>query len=145
MDTLWFYYWGGAAMHGNRHLTFGRGMGLAQLRADGFCSVRAERFPGMLITKAIEWPGGSLILNAVTLGGAGNGSIRVEVLTEDLAPVPGLTGSDSDPLKGDSCKMEATWQGRSDAIAVMQGRTIRLKIHIDNSDLFSFRAVAVGT
>ena len=25
MDTLWFYYWGGPAMHGKRHLTFGRG------------------------------------------------------------------------------------------------------------------------
>ncbi|OQB42552.1 MAG: hypothetical protein BWY06_00587 [Candidatus Latescibacteria bacterium ADurb.Bin168] len=51
MDTLWFYYWGGQAMHGNRHLSWGRSLGLAQLRADGFCSLRAERFRGTLVTK----------------------------------------------------------------------------------------------
>ena len=50
VSTLWFYYWGGAAMHGSAHLTFGHGLGLAQLRADGFCSLRANRFPGTLTT-----------------------------------------------------------------------------------------------
>ena len=62
-DTLSFYYWGGQSMHGNRHISWGRGIGLAQLRLDGFCSVRALRYPGTLHTRSFVWPGGRLLLS----------------------------------------------------------------------------------
>ena len=140
METLWFYYWGGPAMHGNRHLTFGRGIGLAQLRVDGFCSLRAKRFPGTVVTKPLVWPGGRLLINASVLGGGGNGGIRVEVLSEDLMPVGGLTLADADLVSGDGCRLEATWNKRADVIADMKDKRIRLKFHLDNVDFYSFRA-----
>jgi hypothetical protein len=140
MDTLWFYYWGGQAMHGNRHLTWGRGIGLAQLRADGFCSLRAERFPGTLVTKPFTWPGGSLIVNAACLGGTGNGTLRTEVLTEDLKPIPGLTRDDADSLGNDGTRQAVTWKKDPAAIERLKGQTIRLKFYLDDFDLYSFRA-----
>jgi hypothetical protein len=139
-DTLWFYYWGGAAMHGNRHLTFGRGIGMAQLRADGFCSLRASRFPGTLVTKPFVWPGGRLLINASCLGGSHEGSLRTEVLTSDLKPISGLCREDAERVGNDGTSMEQTWKQDPRAIARLKGETIRLKFYLDNYDLFSFRA-----
>ena len=129
-----------AAMHGNRHLTFGRGIGVAQLRADGFCSLRANRLPGSVVTKPFRWPGGTLQVNASVLGGGGAGSLRTEVLTEDLQPVPGLTRDEADPLRGDGIRLQQTWAGDACAIRKVRGKRIRLKFHMDNVDLFSFRS-----
>lgn len=139
-ETLWFYYWGGSAMHGNRHLTFGRALGLAQLRADGFCSLRAERFPGRLVTKPFIWPGGRLLLNASSLGGGGNGMLRTEVLSSGLTPVPGMKWEDADGALNDGTSMEQTWEGDGARIERLQGEKIRLKFYVERYDLFSFRA-----
>jgi hypothetical protein len=139
-ESLWFYYWGGPAMHGNRHLPYGRGMGLAHLRADGFCSLRASRFDGTLVTKPIKWPGGSLILNATCLGGSGAGSLKVEVLTDDLKPIDGLTKDDLDAGPQDGTRLVQTWGQQPDALDKITDETIRLKFYLDNYDLFSFRA-----
>lgn len=141
MDTLWFYYWGGASMHGKRHLTFGRALGLAQLRADGFCSLRAFRFPGTLVTKPFVWPGGALLINALIVGGGGNGGVWVEVLDEDLTPIPGLTRAEFDIFRyRDSTGHPCTWQQDSRAIAKVTGQRIRLKFYLENAELYSFRA-----
>jgi len=144
IDTLWFFYWGGPAMHGNRHLTFGRAMGLAQLRADGFCSLRAHRFPGTLFTRPLTWPGGRLLVNAAVLGGGGGwigtGGLRTEVLDEGLDPIEGLGLNEAEIVTGDGTGMVQTWKGDPHAIDTVQGETIRFKFHIDNMDLYSFRA-----
>jgi hypothetical protein len=140
LETLWFYYWGGPAMHGNRHLTFGRGIGMAQLRADGFCSLRANRCPGTLVTKPFVWPGGVLQVNASVLGGSGSGGLWTEVLTEDLTPVPGLSREEADVVRGDGCRLVQTWQTEAAAIDRVRGQNIRLKFYLENIDLFSFRA-----
>ncbi len=140
IDTLWFYYWGGPAMHGNRHLTFGRGIGMAQLRADGFCSLRAERFAGTLVTKPFEWPGGTLLVNAACLGGGATDRMVAEVLDENLTPIPGLTKDDADRLANDSTALQQTWNGDPSGIEALAGRRIRLKFYMENYDLFSFRS-----
>ena len=140
-DTLWFCYWGGQAMHGNRHITWGRGMGLAQLRGDGFCSLRARRFPGMLVTKPLVWPGGRLLVNAACLGGTGSGSFRTEVLSEDLSLLPGLSREETDPLGNDGTRQVQTWRGDPLALDSLAGRTIRFRFLLDDYDLYSFRAL----
>ncbi|MAE28198.1 MAG: hypothetical protein CMJ87_04335 [Planctomycetes bacterium] len=139
METLWLYYWGGQAMHGNRHLTYGRGLGLAQLRADGFCSLRAHRFPGTLVTKPFVWPGGELHVNASVVGGGGNGGLWVEVLTEDLEPISGLTREDADVFQRDSTQHVYTWQQDAGAINTVTGQRVRLKFFLEHVDLYSFR------
>ena len=140
MGTLWFYYWGGQAMHGNRHVTWGRGMGLAQLRQDGYCSLRADRFPGTLVTKPFVWPGGTLLVNAACLGGSGKGSLRAEVLDADLRPISGLARADADSLANDGTNMEQTWRKDSSPISRLKGEKVRLKFHVEDYDLYGFRA-----
>jgi hypothetical protein len=140
MDTLWFYYWGGQAMHGNRHLSWGRSLGLAQLRADGFCSLRAERFRGTLVTKPFVWPGGTLVINASCLGGSGEGSLKTEVLASGFEPVVGLTIEDADSVACDSTRLLQTWKGDATAISKLAGTEVRLRFVMENYDLFSFRA-----
>lgn len=140
LETLWFFYWGGPAMHGNRHLTFGRAMGLAQLRADGFCSLRASRFPGTLVTRPFVWPGGPLHVNASVIGGAGNGALYTEVLSPSLEPIDSLTRGDADPVRGDGVRQVQHWKGDAGALERVTGHSIRLKFYLENIDLFSFRA-----
>ena len=111
METLWFYSWGGPAMHGDRHLTFGATIGVAQLRGDGFCSLRARRFPGTVVTRPFTWPGGRLLINAVGLGGGGGASLRTAVLREDLSEIDGLGAQDADPLSRDGVRQEQQWRG----------------------------------
>ena len=123
-----------------RGLTAGRGRGLAQLRGDGFCSVRARRFPGTLVTKPFTWPGGRLSVNCSALGGSGAGGVRAEVLDGDLKSLDGLTREDADPIVGDGVRLVQTWRGAPEAIERLKARRIRLKFHMDNSDLYSFRA-----
>jgi hypothetical protein len=144
-ETLWFYYWGGPAMHGNRHLTFGQGIGLAQLRVDGFCSLRAHRFPGTLVTRPFIWPGGRLLVNASVLGGGGGwwqgtGGLKTEVLTEDLEVVVGLDRGSADNVTGDGTSLEQTWNLDPWAMGKVKGEEVRLKFYMDNIDLYSFRS-----
>ena len=140
VETLWFYYWGGPAMHGNRHLTFGRSIGLAQLRADGFCSLRASCFPATLVSKPFVWPGGKLWVNASVLGGSRNGGLQIEVLTEDLKSIEGLTQEQADVIRGDSVNLEQSWQKDPTVIEKMKDQRIRLKFYMNEVDLFSFRS-----
>ena len=140
METLWFYSWGGPAMHGDRHLTFGATIGVAQLRGDGFCSLRARRFPGTVVTRPFTWPGGRLLINAVGLGGGGNASLRTGVLREDLSEIDGLGAADADPLSRDGVRQEQQWQGDGAGIERLAGTTVRLRFLLENTDLYAFRA-----
>ena len=132
-------------MHSNRHLSHARSMGLAQLRLDGFCSLRAFRFPGHVITKPLHWPGGKLQVNANMLGGSGEGSLSAEVLAEDLVPVSGLSVSESNKLNIESLMYQGgyadiTWSDNPKAIEKVRGQTIRLKFYVENYDFYGFRA-----
>ena len=140
METLWFYSWGGPAMHGDRHLTFGATIGVAQLRGDGFCSLRARRFPGTVVTRPFTWPGGRLLINAVGLGGGGSASLRTAVLREDLSEIDGLGAQDADPLSRDGVRQEQQWRGDGAGIERLAGRSVRLRFLLENTDLYAFRA-----
>ena len=63
----------------------------------------------------------------------GDGGVRAEVLD-------GLTREDADPIVGDGVRLVQTWRGAPEAIERLKARRIRLKFHMDNSDLYSFRA-----
>ena len=140
METLWFYSWGGPAMHGDRHLTFGATIGVAQLRGDGFCSLRARRFPGTVVTRPFTWPGGRLLINAVGLGGGSAASLRTAVLREDLSEIGGLGAGDADSLSRDGVRQEQTWGGDGAGIERLAGKTVRLRFLLENTDLYAFRA-----
>ena len=80
----------------------------------------------------------------VRTGRSGGGSLRTEVLTEDLKPVEDLTVQEADPVRGDGIRLEQKWNGDASAIERMAGRTIRMRFYLENTDLFSFRAGEAG-
>lgn len=131
---------GGPAIHGNRHLPWGRGLGMAQLRVDGFCSLRANWFSGMLFTRPMVWPGGELQVNASVLGGGGGGHVLTEVLDENLAPIEVMTRVDSDMLAGDGVRLDQSRDGDANRISSLKGKRIRLKFHLENVAPYSFRS-----
>ena len=75
--------------------------------------------------------------------GIGAGELRCEVLTEALDPISGLSLADADPVTSNSTALRQTWNGDAKKIDSLRGQQIRLRFHMDNMDLFSFKAVVV--
>ena len=108
------------------------GVGLAVLRLDGFASMSAED-PGTLTTCPLICPGGSLAVNADAEGGA----LRVEILDEQDVVIAPFDLSSCDRLCGDEVRHTMTWRGGSN-LGALAGRVIRLRFHLEQTDLFSF-------
>ena len=104
--------------------------GLATLRLDGFASLSAEG-AGVLVTEPFTADGAAVAVNADA-----RGSLRVEVLDEDGRPVPGLARDEAKPIAGDHLRARAAWSSGSDLDSV-RGRTIRLKVYVEQGDLYS--------
>jgi hypothetical protein len=115
------------------------GLGLATLRKDGWASLDAGRREGSVTTKVLRNVQGPLALNFVTARGRGYGTgwIKVEVLDEHGRVVPGYSRDDCAELRGDRLDQVVTWNG-SDALPA--GRPLRLRFHMTDARLYSFRA-----
>ena len=103
-------------------------------RVDGFVAVHAEN-DGQLLTKPFRFSGKELAVNFVT---ANRGQLRIELQDADGQPLDGYRLRDCQPLRGDSIEQPVAWKNGSD-VSKLAGRTIRLRFHLQNADLFSFR------
>ena len=137
-DSLWFYYLGGPICHPGPdtggHVTSMLQLGLAELKVDGFCGLRATKFPGYIFTKPMIWPGGELELNVQDLGGGRNGNIKTEVLTDTMEVIDGFTSENSNSIRTGI----QTWNGKS--LNELRGKNIRFKFCLSNTELFSFKS-----
>ena len=66
--------------------------------------------------------------------------MQIEVLTEDLKSIEGLTQEQADVIRGDSVNLEQSWQKDPTVIEKMKDQRIRLKFYMNEVDLFSFRS-----
>jgi hypothetical protein len=132
-DQWWLYYNG----HDGPHETAQRdcGIGLAKFRKEGFVSLRGPAGGGVVCTRQIRWPGGSLAINA----DARQGELRVRVSDPLRKPVAGYNYEDCIPFTGDSVRQNVTWGGRS--LDALKGQAVRLEFYLKNADLFTFCAV----
>lgn len=105
------------------------------LRIDGFGSVHAKTLEGTMTTKPFVFDGGELSLN---VGTSAAGSVRVEFLDENGAPIPGFTAADSDFFYGDTLDWRATWKGNRD-VSSLAGRTVALRFTLREADLYSLK------
>lgn len=139
-----FYYYGGPAFHGSRFLRGQFQLGVAQLRPDGFASLRAGWREGMVTTKAFRWPGGELVVNGQELGGnrSRNAWIKTAVLDESGQPIASFSVDTSDPLDGDFPSGVPTWSGEEQNMDALTGKLIRLRFFLRQSELFSFRSTS---
>ena len=150
--SLWFYYSGRSTGHDSPHPYPEGGIGLATLRVDGFCSLRAMEVPGFFLTPSMTWPNGDLVLNADTRrdqrshpGNLAVGEVRVEVRDAHNGPIRGYTLGDCVPIQGNSGTRFATgtfrvvW-GKAKSLRRLRGRRIRLRFQMRDAHLYSFRA-----
>ncbi len=107
------------------------------LRIDGFVSVQAGADGGTLLTRPFTYTGGRLQLNYAT---SAAGGLRVEVCDEAGAPLPGLALSAEQELFGNVIDETVVWPAGGD-LAAHAGQPVRLRFHLRDADLYSFRFV----
>ncbi len=133
-EKITFYYigFGGNPGTGRKYAMYENGAtGVAFLRRDGFASMDAEG-QGELLTRNVTFHGKHLFLNL----DAPAGSIRVEVLDENGAVLPGFALEDCLPVSGDHTRVEVKW--RNDNLARLAGSVVRFRFVLQNAKLYSF-------
>ncbi len=134
-DQHWLYYTGWPNGH-MRH-PYLPAIGLATAPLDRFVYIEPwkKKEAGWIITKPFKLEGSQLELNA----DASEGSIAVEILNEDGDPLPGFARADCEPLaKVDGIRLHSRWKEK-ESMRTIVGQTVRLKIHLDRTELFAFQ------
>jgi hypothetical protein len=131
-DEWWLYYSGWDGPHGTTERT--GAVGLATVRKEGFISLRGPRTGGVVCTRALRWPGGTLRINA----DARAGELTARVCDEFRRPLDGFDYADCRPFSGDSVSHEVAWNDRS--ADALKDRIVRLEFLLQDADLYAFRA-----
>ena len=139
-DRMYMYYGadtryhdGGGEHHG--HICLGT------LRRDGFVSMDATPRGGALTTKPLLLTGEQSASEPIQVHvnvKSDWGHCRIELLDEAGTPIPGYAGNDADDIVADTVDTIVTWGGRGD-IGRLVGRPLRLRFHLQNARLYSFR------
>jgi hypothetical protein len=132
-DELWTY----ASLREDTHRgTGGRSRIVRYVqRLDGFTSLQARDKPGWLWTRPFTFSGDRLELNV-----AARGFVRVGLLDEAGNEIPGFTPQDCDPIQADAMRHTVSWRGSAD-VSRLAGRPVRLRMELQDSDLFAFQFV----
>ncbi len=140
-NQLYIYYRSTANRHspytGRDTTDRGGGLGLATLRVDGFASLQAGYDGGRVTTKPFRCRGSRLYVNAK----ADFGRLRAEVLDAEGKPVPGFSHADCQPMTADSVDQPLRWKAKA-SLESLKGKTLRLRFHLENVRLYSFRIAA---
>ena len=131
-EEIYLYYGGVQGAHTGRKFaaverTHQPMLGLATLRRDGFVSVEAGEEEGFMLTQPLAIAGNELHLNAECRGG-----LRVEVTDDAGLPLGGYAAA---LRAGDH--LDATLDFAR-PLADLQGREVRLRISLQNANLYSY-------
>ena len=134
-DEVWHYYTAINTLHGGPMPPKTATIARAAWRLDGFVSLDAGHFGGVVETVPLNLPSGQLVVNA----DASQGSLAVELLSPAGETLPGFSRQDCTDVRSDSVRHVVRWQDRQRLPA---GQPLRLRFHLDTAQLYSFR---VGT
>jgi len=96
--------------------------------------LEAKEKPGTVVTKPFRLSGKTLQLNVA----APSGSIKVELLDLQRAPIPGFSGDDAkNYAAADELRLQPRWKDDAD-LSSLQGRIVRLRFQLQNAKLYSF-------
>ncbi len=138
-DRLWVYYSGRLYRHGEYEKftalkdTGPRqvGIGLATIRVDGWCSMRASFDSGQITTIPLVLPEKvTMCLNAKSRWG----DIVVEVLDENQNEIPGLK---SRSIRDDAIRIPVIWE-ENNAWHGLLGEQMRIRFKMRNAELYSW-------
>lgn len=131
-DKLHFYYGGCDRVHDESRTR--AAIGLATLRIDGFCSLRAEETESWLITRREPFREPAVTINARTFSG---GSLTAEVLDRQHRVVPGFSRDECIGFSGDAVQHVLRW--RQPHFPIANGpRDFKLRFWLRNAELFSY-------
>jgi hypothetical protein len=133
-DELWFYYTGYKAVHTEFSNTYAVGLAVAKLdRLIGRATPPGEW--GLLLTRPLVWEGDTLETNV----SSANGTVQVEVLSEDGEVLEGYERASSVAFSGDSLRHPMQWKdGRT--MGALRSQRLRLKFYLSNAVLYAFGA-----
>lgn len=131
-DRLFFYYGGCRKPHDEPHDQ--AAIGLATLRVDGFCSLRAEAVEGWCITRRERFLRPALAINASTQA---NGYVLAELLDRRKRVIPGFDRSRCQPFTGDSVRHTVTWAAASFPERLTD-RDLHIRFVMRGAHLFSY-------
>ncbi len=148
-DSLWFYYSGRSGAHGVVYPHNAGGIGLATLRHDGFCALRAREHPGRLLTPVFTWPGGDLQVNVDCRRDEHShprnilpGVLRVEARDAAGKAIKGFTLADFTVRKLNQTNAQLRWNDKS--LDRLRGRKVQLFFEMTDTLLYSFHAEKAG-
>lgn len=131
-DELWFYYGGCDGFHDEPRVN--AAIGLATLRLDGFCSMRAGANEGWLISRREPAREPVVTINART---GRDGYVTAELLDRKNRVLPGFSRNECTPFSGDSVKHELRWK----TVRFPSGNPpadYKIRFWLRNADLFSY-------
>lgn len=104
------------------------------LRLDGFASLHAGYAEGHARTRSVKLDGKRLSLNLST---SAYGFVKVVLLDEGGAEIPGFGTHDAVELVGDAVDLSAAWKG-AQSLAELKDRAVQIKFLLRDADLYSF-------
>ncbi len=131
-DQLYFYYGGWDGPHNSPKSK--ANIGLAVLRLDGFCSLRAGEREGWFISRREPFYVPKVAINARTRD---DGYVAAEILDTNNRPIPGFTRRECIPFRGDSVRHVLTWKTES-LPAAYRDADKKLRFYLKNADLYSY-------
>jgi len=131
-DELYFYYGGWNKPHNN--LKALSAIGLAKLRLDGFCSMRAGEQEGRLISRREPMHVAKVTINAKT---SPDGYVLAELLDKHNNVIEGFSREDCVPFTGDSVDHVLTWS-RPALPEEMVEEDKKIRFWLKNADLYSY-------
>lgn len=132
-DKLHFYYGGFDRVH-DYYKDVSGAIGLAILRLDGFCSMRAGVKEGSLISRREVFRTPKVNINAKT---ATTGYVIAELLDRNNNVIPGFSRADCIPFKGDSVRGAIEWKTESFPDKWI-GADKKIRFFLKNADLYSY-------
>ncbi len=105
------------------------------VRQDGFMALAAGAEAVETLTRPFTFTGSRLTLNLST---SAAGCIRVELQDWEGRPVPGYSLEECDVIFGDTLEYTVSWKGSRD-VSGLSGRPIRMRLAMQDSDLFSYQ------
>ncbi len=131
-DELWFYYggWVGAHNEPESHAN----IGVATLRLDGFCSMRAGDEEGWLISRCEPFIVPKVTINARCREG---GYVLAELLDADGDVIEGFSREECERFTGDSVDHVLTWETAELPEEQREGDK-KIRFILRNADLYSY-------
>ena len=138
---LYFYYGGFDRLHDADFDKIKGAIGLATLRLDGFCSMRAGDREGWLLSRREVFNTPRVVVNARTGPG---GYVTAELVDRHNNPIEGFSRAECISFEGDSTHHVLEWKTRSFP-PDLTDKDKKIRFYLKNADIYSYLPEDINT